>query len=330
MSHGLFDDTPIEANKHTSDESNGAVAQNSSTENDDDDDLGWMSAPPTDYIETIKGYELVSFDAVNIPPPPLPPPPSPPKEGEAGDQQQQPQDQKQPLPQVALESDCQINEEQAQEALIAHLEQNHCCYGKGAAKNMVVKKLEYLPAYHYELQTFSEKRETAWTYSPLRSSADRYSSSAPPPLPWEIEEQPTQPFKDEVKLVPVPGTSNVKSCHRCRGTGGVVCKDCSGKGWFRCIHCHGNGYLSSEHGEHGHHGERCFYCQHSKHGHGQQDCTKCNTKGRVNCAFCDGQGHIRCYIQLSITWKVSFFTDMPMPCTYYVCNVHMFKKNRPP
>ena len=31
-----------------------------------------------------------------------------------------------------------------------------------AAKNMRVKKIEYLPAYHYELQTFTEKRETAW------------------------------------------------------------------------------------------------------------------------------------------------------------------------
>ena len=50
--------------------------------------------------------------------------------------------------------------------------------------------------------------------------------------------------------------------------------------------------------------DRCFYCQHSKHGHGHQDCAKCHTKGKVNCATCDGQGQIRCYIQLSITWKV--------------------------
>lgn len=50
--------------------------------------------------------------------------------------------------------------------------------------------------------------------------------------------------------------------------------------------------------------ERCFYCQHSKHGHGHQDCSKCHTKGKVNCSICDGHGQIRCYIQLSITWKV--------------------------
>ncbi len=105
-----------------------------------------------------------------------------------------------------------------------------------------------------------------------------------------------------MRLIPVPNTSNVKSCHRCRGTGGVVCKDCNGKGWYRCMHCHGDGWL----GEGGGNGsrERCFYCQHSKHGHGQQDCPKCNTKGKVNCSTCDGQGQVRCYIQLSITWKV--------------------------
>ena len=35
-------------------------------------------------------------------------------------------------------------------------------WGNVMAKNMRVKKIEYLPAYHYELQTFTEKRETAW------------------------------------------------------------------------------------------------------------------------------------------------------------------------
>ena len=145
-----------------------------------------------------------------------------------------------------------------------------------------------------------------------------------PPLPWEIEEAPTQAFKDEVRLVAVPNTTSIKCCHRCRGSGGVTCRDCNGKGWSRCLNCHGDGWLASDHGGGGgggggaggsggghgggggggHGRERCFYCQHSKHGHGQQDCSKCQTKGKVNCATCEGHGQIRCYIQLSITWKV--------------------------
>jgi hypothetical protein len=146
-----------------------------------------------------------------------------------------------------LESDpVKLTEDEAREALLGYL-QHHCCYGKGAARGMTVKKIECLPAYHYELQTFSEKRETAWTYSPIRGMSGAVAAATSggyggsPPLPWEIEEFPTHPFKDEVRLVPVPNTSNVKSCHRCRGSGGVLCKDCNGKGWQRCIHCHGDG-----------------------------------------------------------------------------------------
>ena len=165
---------------------------------------------------------------------------------------------------------------------------------------MDIKKLEYMPALHYELQTFVEKRETAWTFSSIRSgfgfnnSLNGYRSGAPPPLPWEIEEFPTQEFKDEVRLVAVPNTTSIKTCHRCRGTGGVTCRDCNGKGWSRCLNCHGDGYLLTDHHGGGSGGlttggtgggsagsssglgrERCFYCQHSKHGHGHQDCSKC-------------------------------------------------------
>jgi hypothetical protein len=35
---------------------------------------------------------------------------------------------------------------------------------------------------------------------------------------------------------------------------------------MRCLHCHGDGFMSDSNG----HKERCFYCQHSKNGHGQQ------------------------------------------------------------
>ncbi len=100
-----------------------------------------------------------------------------------------------------------MSEEEAREALLGYL-QNHCCYGKGAARGLTVKKMELLPAYHYELQTFSEKRETAWTYAPIRSGFPETGAGyggggygGTPPLPWEIEEFPSQPFKDEVGTV---------------------------------------------------------------------------------------------------------------------------------
>jgi len=45
------------------------------------------------------------------------------------------------------------------------------------------------------------------------------SSGLVPPLPWEIEETPSQQFKEEVRLIEVPHTESTKTCHRCKGTG---------------------------------------------------------------------------------------------------------------
>ena len=108
---------------------------------------------------------------------------------------------------IAPEIEPKLTEAQARAAMLSHIS-SHCCYGKAAAKNMTIKKMEYLPAYHYELQTFTEKRETAWTYAAIRTGYESMLSngalgSGIPPLPWEIFEEPAQAFKDEVRLVQV-------------------------------------------------------------------------------------------------------------------------------
>ena len=46
----------------------------------------------------------------------------------------------------------------------------------------------------------------------------------------------------------------------------------------------------------------------------RQDCSKCHTKGKVNCQTCEGHGQIRCFIQLSITWKVKWFFRLLLKC----------------
>ena len=140
-----------------------------------------------------QGYEMVSFDATMVPPPLelqqswMAPPshPPPPADGGGGGPSDQADSalavstdggnkdsgvgsdagggggreeipQKAPLV-VMPENDCKISEEQARSALLTHIA-DHCCYGKSAAKNMNVKTMECKPAFHYELQTFSEKR----------------------------------------------------------------------------------------------------------------------------------------------------------------------------
>ena len=146
-------------------------------------------------VRLLQGYEMVSFDATMVPPPLelqqswMAPPSHPPppdggdqvdsavsasadcnkdsgggsEAGGGGGREEEPQ--KPPPPLVVMpENDCKINEDQARSALLTHIA-DHCCYGKSAAKNMNVKTMECKPAFHYELQTFSEKRETAWTYA---------------------------------------------------------------------------------------------------------------------------------------------------------------------
>lgn len=282
---------------------NGIINSSSENEHSNDEldqnaeeEESWPTAPPADYLDTIRGYEMVSFDAVSVPPPLAPPEEETPGGGEGDGEEKKPPE---PDPIIIPEIEPKLTEQQVKAALLSYID-DRCCYGKGAAKNMNIKTMEYVPAYHYELQTFSEKRETAWTYAPYRPGTMESYPGGVPPLPWEIEEPPTQMFKDEVRLVTVPNTASTKTCHRCRGIGGVTCRDCNGKGWSRCLNCHGDGWLADSSGFR----ERCFYCQHSRHGHGQQDCNKCHTKGKVNCSTCDGQGQIRCFIQLSITWKV--------------------------
>ena len=72
--------------------------------------------------------------------------------------------------------------------------------------------MDYVPAYHYELQTFAEKRETNWVCGPHKvtpslshsASGSHYTfqgldmdsaTSGRAPLPWEVDLPPSNMFK---------------------------------------------------------------------------------------------------------------------------------------
>ena len=89
--------------------------------------------------------------------------------------------------------------------------------------------MDYVPAYHYEIQTFAEKRETNWVCGPHKGLDMDSATSGRAPLPWEIDCPPSNVFKEEVRVVTVPHTGVVKTCHKCRGNGGMTCNECYGK-----------------------------------------------------------------------------------------------------
>ena len=165
---------------------------------------------------------MVGYETVPIPPPPeLPPEPKVEgEEGEKGEEEAAPS-----LPQPAVVN---LTDQQAKSALLSFVS-SHCCYGTGAAKQMRITSMEYVPAHHYELQTFTEKRETNWSYAPHKGIDIDSATSGRAPLPWEVEEPPMSMFKDEVRVVTVPHTGVVKTCHKCRGGGGMTCGECYGK-----------------------------------------------------------------------------------------------------
>ena len=71
------------------------------------------------------------------------------------------------------------------------------------------------------------------------------ATSGRAPLPWEVELPPSCVFKEEVRVVTVPHTGVVKTCHKCRGNGGMTCNECYGKVGARvvtvCTWCGGCG-----------------------------------------------------------------------------------------
>lgn len=83
---GLFDPIPPANNKHKAkedDENENVQAGNGGWKEDEDKEIpedvddvddefeDWPTAPPLDILDCIKGYEMVSFDAMSVPPPPF-------------------------------------------------------------------------------------------------------------------------------------------------------------------------------------------------------------------------------------------------------------------
>ena len=149
---------------------------------------------------------MVSFDTVSVPPPAAPPPEEEKLTADGGVGGSGGPGHSQDvgggggenktaaaaaLPSQAIPS---LTQAQARAALLSHIS-HRCCYGSGAAKQMVITSMDYVPAFHYELQTFTEKRETSWTYAPHKGGEVDGPGRGPAPLPWDIEERPSHMFK---------------------------------------------------------------------------------------------------------------------------------------
>ncbi|GFX87750.1 protein SSUH2 homolog [Trichonephila clavipes] len=172
------------------------------------------TAPDISQLQKIPGYEGVTFDNAVLQPPSFP-------VWEPTDQSRKPVDN---LPTL---TDDEVH------SAVTEYASEHCCYGSAVGRDMQVKEITMMSAFHYKLETFAEKRESAWRFEPYRGQAIDGPSNGPAPAPWDIQALPEQEFKNGTKKYEVPHTAFVKPCHTCVGNARV-----------RCSHCEGNGRVS--------------------------------------------------------------------------------------
>ncbi|XP_054707415.1 protein SSUH2 homolog [Uloborus diversus] len=242
------------------------------------DDEPEPSAPPLELMDKVRGYESASFEAIDIPPP---------LEPVLRKSEEEPQ--RPPLPTIP-----QLTEKEVRQALLQEVS-SRCCYGTGAVRDMAITDIKHSIAFHYTLETFTEKRTTCWAFESYTGGTIDERNPDQVPFPWDIPANPPANFKNHVVQLEVPHTASIKTCHVCGGVGRKRCITCSGNGWEYCFSCHGDGHkpsaLESEYG-------RCVHC----HGTGRRKCWKCNGDGMASCKGCSGTGQIKCFIRLTVTW----------------------------
>lgn len=95
------------------------------------DDEPEPTAPSLELLEKVCGYEDISFDTLDIPPPLIP---STPQEEETPERE-------------PLASGPIITEAEARQALVKYVSQQ-CCYGKSAARDFAVSTIDHSYAFH--------------------------------------------------------------------------------------------------------------------------------------------------------------------------------------
>ncbi|XP_035221742.1 protein SSUH2 homolog [Stegodyphus dumicola] len=181
-----------------------------------------------------------------------------------------------------------LNEPEIKEACMNYVAEN-CCYGSKAIREMILTEITNGCTYHYILETFGEKRVTAFRSTPYTGQWIDGPENGVPPRPWDVVVREPQSFADSQMKLEVPHTASVKQCSTCVGNCRVRCESCHGRGGETCWSCtFGND-----------NGRRCTSCS----GTGRRVCWSCNGTGQVRCRTCKGHGKLKHYQLLVVTWK---------------------------
>ncbi|XP_035205370.1 protein SSUH2 homolog, partial [Stegodyphus dumicola] len=182
-----------------------------------------------------------------------------------------------------------LSVEEIREAAIQFASEN-CCYGSGVVRDMQITEIVMISAFHYKLETFAEKRESAWRFVPYNGQSIDGPMNGPAPAPWDVVALPPKEFSDSKAKIEVPHTAFVKPCHTCVGNGRVRCETCHGNGRRQCTWCKGRGRREQN--------DICTSCN----GTGFDRCFHCSGSGQVKCKTCNSKGNLKGYVELTVTW----------------------------
>ncbi|XP_071035006.1 protein SSUH2 homolog [Parasteatoda tepidariorum] len=232
------------------------------------------TAPDLSGIQPVPGYEGLTFEQTTLIPPTVP-------DWQPGEHERQPV---QNLP--------RFNEEEVRDA-VTQFASEHCCYSSGPARDMQVREIHMSSAFHYKLETFTEKRQTSWTFEPYNGQPIDGPHNGPAPRPWDVPAVPSVSFVDSFAKIEVPHTAFTKPCHTCVGNGRIRCETCFGNGRKQCTWCKGRGRVHRFDKD-----EVCTSCNAT----GYDRCFKCSGSGQVKCKTCDARGTLKGYVELIVTW----------------------------
>ena len=190
----------------------------------------------------------------------------------------------------------QLTDQEVREAVAKHVA-GKVFYSSSAVGQMSYAAIESAVVYVYNLQSFTEARETAWVSVPHTPSAVMVDGphNGPIPAPWDVIVQPSAEFVTGKTKVPVPHSEHVVPCQTCLSAGSTRCSHCAGMGSKGCTWCSGSG-VRRQFDE----SRMCTSCN----GSGRDRCTWCSGQGYSRCSTCNGSGQVKQFIQLTIRWDL--------------------------
>lgn len=150
-------------------------------------------------------------------------------------------------------------------------------------QQMAYTSISHVVCHVYNLQSFTEKRETKWVFVPYFGGPIDGRQNGPIPGPWQVLVLPKQEFHTGKTKVPVPHSEYVKVCHSCSGVGRTRCSSCWGSGSTSCCS-----------------NKDCSSC----HGSNRKTCTWCSGSGYTTCSTCSGSGRLKYFLQLKVVWLI--------------------------